>query len=162
MTIKAFPDTNILMEYRPLHEIPWRTILGTEEAIVLLIAPQVTQELNQHKGGKDRRKQDKAKRATKDIDTYDTNNGVVREGVTLEIFARPVPKPFLNENGLDTEEGDDRIIGGMLLAKQVDSLQRYVLVSEDINHRHRAKGFGFETCAVPEEYRLPGEADPRD
>jgi PIN domain len=160
----AFPDTNILMEFRPLREIPWRKLLDVPKGEVLLvIAQQVTGELNQHKGGSDKRRRDRAKRATKDLEQFETSGHVPGfEGLRVVFGQQPPAQAFLTGNHLVADEGDDRILGSMLLMRQSNPNDQIILVSDDINHRQRAKGYGFDARGIPDEFRLPAEADPRD
>ncbi len=164
MSVFAFPDTNVLMEFRPIHEIEWREFLSAEDDnISIVIAQQVTAELNQHKSGNQRRRRERARRGTKELEQYEFATGIPgRPRVKVQIGLQPPSRAFLNSHHLEPEEGDDRIIGLMLLLKESSPNARFVLVSDDINHRQRARGYGLEALGLPEEERLPPEADPRD
>jgi hypothetical protein len=165
MPVLAFPDTNVLMEFKPLREIRWHELLGVAEgeAIQLVIAPQVTAELARHKGGKDQRKKERAKRAIRELEQYESANAVPgHPGVTVVFGQKPPSKALLDEHGLEWDEGDDRIIASMMLARQEDPAARIFLVADDVNCRHRAKGHHFEARGLPEEYEQPAEPDPAE
>lgn len=159
MPILVFPDTNILMEYKSIREIDWRKVLGVpEEEIGLVIAPQVTTELGQHKSGKDARKRERAKRATRELERYEESSEVPgRPGVIVILGSRPPSRKLLADHNLEWDDGDSHIIGSMHLVRKESPDARIVLVSDDVNHRQRAKGQRFEAVGLPEEYEQPSE-----
>jgi predicted ribonuclease YlaK len=160
VAVRVFPDTNVLLEFKSLREIPWRELLGTDEEILIVVAQQVTAELNKHRMGPNARLQKRARRATQELDRYEKAVKVPdQDGVRLIFGLRPPSAALFKKRNLEQSQGDDWIMASMLLEKASHRKDRFVLVSADINHRQRARGYGLDAIGVPEEYALEPEAD---
>src|SRR5713101_6607023 len=112
--VRVFIDTSVLMEFKPVREIDWKDLLQTTDEVVVVIAPIVTKELNTHKHGKDARKRDKARSATKEIGKLHKGQQIEgRPGVTVD-FGRHPSLALLAEHDLEWDAGDDQLLGSML------------------------------------------------
>ena len=67
MQVFAFIDTNVLLHYRFFREVDWAAALGESE-VVLVLAPAVLSELDEHKWSGSRREKARAKAVLKTID----------------------------------------------------------------------------------------------
>lgn len=161
MGIRAFVDTSLLMEFKPIREIDWKQLLETAEKIVVTIAPIVTKELGNHKHGRDPRKRDRARSATKEIALLHRGQEIEgRPGVTVDFSGNP-SRELLGTHDLEWDAGDDQLLGSMLVerGKTRDTI---VLISDDLNLRQRSHQLGFKALAPLEKYERTPESDPRD
>jgi hypothetical protein len=78
-------DTNALLEYKPLHELPWSELVGSE--VRLIVPLRVVEELDAKKYSSRKDLAQRARRLLRQLDeTLGTDNaGSVMEGVTIEL-----------------------------------------------------------------------------
>ena len=112
-TLYLFADTNLFLQYKPLHEIYWSG-LGDFDHIEIVVCPTVQREIDALKDGREGRRSDRARRVAS------TFLNIAQHGpqehraasprVTLELYATSQPNKDL-AGQLDYNQNDDRIIG---------------------------------------------------
>lgn len=147
--IYAFLDTNIFLQFKPLQEIPWEDLLGTEYTLVVPIT--VINELDQQKNSDKSRVRKRAKSALRLIEGLDLTSTTL----PLEIGSKEPQGAIFSKYALDPNIGDDRIIASILEFEE--PLQSCVLVSDDTGIRIKAKNKQIACQRIGEEYRLPTE-----
>ncbi len=161
MAIRAFVDTSLLMEFKPIREIDWKDLLQTTDDVVVVIAPIVTKELDAHKHGKDFGKRDRARQAIKEISTLKKGKEIDgRPGVTVD-YCGPPSRELMGKHDLEWDAPDDQLLGSMFVM-QGKTQDRIAVVADDMNLRQRAEQLGFDAIEPSEKYERAAEADPRD
>ena len=67
MPVFAFIDTNVLLHYRFFRDVDWAAVVSAPE-VVLVFAPVVLSELDEHRRSGSRREKPRAKAVLQDID----------------------------------------------------------------------------------------------
>jgi hypothetical protein len=157
--IAVFLDTNLLMHYRPLNEIDWRSLLRCD-AVKIEIAPVVTRELEEQKALNPSRKlRDRAAVALKLLHKH-LANPQVREGVTLRFLVKEPAVDFGTSRGLNLQLKDDRLIGTFFLYRDENPNTRCVLITGDLPLTVKAYQYHIEFLTLDERLLLPSEPDP--
>ena len=118
-----FPDTNSLLHYPPIKEVGWRAICIADE-VKLVLCMQVINELDEKKD--DSRLGDRARRAIKEIKTLIANGGLVREGVTIEVFNQTLRADEFTAS-LSPDSKDDNTVH--LVKKYLEKTRPQMLLS---------------------------------
>jgi len=164
-TIRAYLDTNTLLEFRDFTELDWPTILNERE-VVLVIAHTVISELQEIKdrAGFPRRKRERAGRLLRTLEGLvfpdpSTPNQPhhVRPGVRVEYDRTPSSEELFKAHHLDRQTGDGRLVAAVIAATEAG--HRACIVTNDFGARFIAKGAGVTAFDMPEEHRLPDEPD---
>ncbi|WP_395647981.1 PIN domain-containing protein [Terricaulis sp.] len=163
-TLYLFPDTNIFIQCKSLHEVDWR-LLGDFDEFVLLICRSVQDEIDQQKGRGAGRVTDRA-RATSGVFRGMLKSGadkIERDAaprVQLRMALRLKPTPNLGD--LDYSDADDALVGcAHAYAAQNPSADVRVL-TDDGGPMGSAVSIGFPVIDVPEQWLLPPEASPTE
>src|SRR4051812_31916427 len=104
--LALFLDTNGLLHYPPVKQVDWRA-LGGCPTVRLVLCMQVIHELDEKKD--DPRLGERARRTIKEIQSIRKAGGIVREGVTLEVFNYEVRVADFPVT-LSYDSMDDRIV----------------------------------------------------
>jgi len=155
----VFLDTNIFLHYQPFDQIRWSEVLKVPQ-IVLVIAPVVVRELDEHK---DQHRlstiRDRARIALRKIEQsvlgeLDTQ---LPDDVELE-YARE-PTIDFEHHGLRRDISDDHLIASCLTHREVETGRDIFLISEDTGPRLKAVQCGFRAMRLPDKYKLPSALD---
>lgn len=160
--VKAFLDTNVILEGRPLEELPWQEI-DAEGPILALMTPTAIKEI-------DSKKQDgrvgKRARAFNRLIAPVAAGGLpilIRESAPrVELaLSRAVRIPWDLYDDLDPEDGDSRIVAEVLHAKDISAAGK-LIVSHDIKPIAFASGYDVSTLHVSDSWLRQLEPHPKD
>lgn len=158
----AFLDANIVLEGKPLAELPW-TEIATTGLIRVLIVPKVMEEIDAKK--RDGRLFPHA-RAFNRLIAQSVINGepiVLREAdprVELQM-ATCSRIPWSDYDELHPDDGDSRIVAEALNVRNVASQNR-VLISHDIKPLAYARGRDLPVRQVSDDWLRGPEPHPKD
>lgn len=162
-TLHLIPDTNVFMQCRHLHELPWSTAFPEWDAIVIVLVAPVIREIDRQKGGQGRL----AKRARtansligRLIDSPDvelSDNGG-RPTVTLVAVPELRPDSSLQDD-LDYTQADDSIVGIVSAFLNAQEGRPVALLSNDNGPLMSARRVGVPFHRVPSDWLLPAEGD---
>ena len=160
--IKAFLDANIILECKPLEDLPWEEI-DPDGPILALLTAQAIQEVDSKK--RDGRLQAIARSFNRKISPLATGGGplVIREAsprVELAL-AKPGRIPWDDYDELDPQDGDARIVAEALHARDIEHDQK-VIVSHDIKPIAYATGRDLRAVHVSDSWLRPPEPSPHD
>lgn len=157
--VYVFPDTNIFLHYQPFDQMRWTEILQLPQ-IVLVIAPVVVRELDEHK---DQHRlstiRDRARTALKKIEQsiLDEMDTQLPDGVELEYAQEPTVDFELR--GLRRDINDDHLIANCLTQRETETGSDVLLISGDTGPRLKAVQRGFKALSLPDKYKLPSALD---
>ena len=158
--VKAFLDTNIILEGRALAELPWEEIhaLGP---IIALITPTAIKEVDSKK--QDGRIGRRAREFNKLIAPVAAGGPpiVIHEsGPRVELaLSYSVRIPWNLHDDLDPDDGDSRIVAEMLHAREITDAGK-LLISQDIKPIALAANYDLETKHVSEKWLRQMEPAP--
>lgn len=164
MTRVLFPDTNVFLQCRALHELPWKDALEAEELELVIGAP-VQNEIDRLKNDGNQRRARRAREANGLFRTALASAGeslIVRESaprVTLRFAPLLPPKREIAET-LDLARPDDQLLDEVMHFRRTEPSAR--ILSGDTGMILRARRHGVPVVAVPESWLLPPEKDERD
>jgi predicted ribonuclease YlaK len=156
--IYAFPDTNILIHYKPLAQIDWCGVLEAR-SVVLVICMPVIDELDQKKS--DPRLTDRAKRAIKDIAEYGTAAKPIGPRVRLEIYNEQLLRGEVPDS-VSPDSHDDQIIQLVRKYAGTHSERQTCVVTEDLGMRIRCQATNVSVHEMAESERLENPGDEKD
>lgn len=140
-----FLDTNILLHYKPLREIDWKSVANAKAVRLVLCSP-VLDELDDKKN--DAKTAERARSAISQLKQIERAQGHVRNDVTLELVS-------------DDEEAngnrDAAIIRRVKDYCGEHEGQRMAVVSDDYNMGLRCKTKGVECIELDDQWRKPVE-----
>ena len=140
-----FLDTNILLHFKPLGEIDWKSVADAKAVRLVLCSP-VLDELDDKKN--DPKTAERARAAIAQLKQIEAALGQVRDGVILETIT-------------DDEEAnsnrDAAIIRRVLDYSQQHQSQRVAAVSDDYNMGQRCRAKGVACIELDEQWRKPVE-----
>lgn len=151
-------DSQVVLEARPLHELPWGDLF--HGSILLLVVRQVQTEIDRKKN--DGRLGKRAREFNKLLD------GFIENRVPSPVMAAPkvdvatVRNHRINWDNLedlDRDDGDDRIVAQSLNAI-VDDPTRLVLLSHDMRPRDAAATYSLKALKLPETWLRDPEPSP--
>ena len=160
--VKLFLDANVVLEGKPLEELPWADI-NNEGPLLALLTPQVLVEI-------DAKKRDgrlgKIARAFNRLIASVALGGppvIIREAMprVALALARCDRIPWDNYDDLDPEDGDSRVVAEALHVQNVPSEEK-ILVSQDIKPLAFATRHGLQAHHISESWLRPVEATPQD
>lgn len=158
LRIAAFLDTNSFLHFRPLNEIDWCGILDAK-AVEIKIAPVVTRELEVQKTLNPSRKlKERAATVLKLLHGYLRKNQV-RPGVMLEFLIKEPTAESIAEFGLNSQLGDDRLVGTLLSFRNEHPDIACVLVTNDLSLAVKATHYEIPLVELGEDLSLPPEPD---
>lgn len=160
--LKAFLDTNVILECRPLVELPWQEI-DPDGPIVALMTPTAIKEVDSKK--QDGRIGKRAREFNRLIASVAAGGLpiVIREGgprVELAL-ARTGRIPWDQYDDLDPEDGDSRIVAEALHAKDMSAIGK-LIVSHDIKPIAIASNYDLGTFHVSDDWLRPPEPHPKE
>lgn len=150
----VYPDTNVLMHFRPLDEMPLSKMLNVPGPLTIVLTTTLLDELEQQKvknSNPDLRERaqrviGRLRRWKQDGDTRLSNGALVlfktrRHGMDLRAL------------GLDETIRDDHFLAEILCARET-TVGRHVLLTADFSAEIRAEARGIEVASPLEEDRL--------
>jgi rRNA-processing protein FCF1 len=146
-------DTNVLLHYLPVDQIPWPGIVGSQD-VRLVIPLRVIEELDAKKYAK---RQDLSKRARNILPALERllgqagAPGRVTDGVTVEVPVETGPR--------DRSEDADEVILETCRELGQFAARPVALVTGDYGMRLRAQALGIRTMPMPEKYLRRGPLD---
>ncbi len=157
-----FIDSNVILEAKPLIELPWSE-LGSFEQISILLVPQVLKEVDSKK--RDGRLAVRARDFNRRMGEALDRNGILclsEENPRVEIsFATCHKIDWGKYDDLDPDEGDARVVAEILNCRDID-LTNCVLISQDIAPLILAKRNGVKTWRLPEHWMGLPEPSPQE
>lgn len=158
----VFIDANVVLEGKPLAELPWASI-HAEGPILVLLLPQVLKEIDSKK--RDGRLGTLARTfnrliapAAESGQPITICEGALRVDATLALCS---PIPWDDYDDLDPSDGDSRVVAQMLNTLHIPLEQR-VLVSNDINPIAMASRRGLNTVRATETWLRQTEPSKAD
>ncbi len=154
MPIAFLPDTNAYLHYQALDDVDWRALAGDQD-VVLLVALEVVNELDDHKLRKEtgRRAQSILKRI-KELLGNNRREGLLRNGVPAIFYpGRLTPDEMLAQH-LDPTKADDRIIGQALHYRAAGADRELRLVTHDTGMNLHALGHGLVSQEMPDTLKI--------
>jgi hypothetical protein len=160
--VYVFPDTNQLVHYRPIDEIDWCALTGSN-AVTLVFAPVVFKELDKFKYGEREKLRRKAERVLRQFNQLlDESPATVRDGVTVVFLDREPSPETLTAHHLDPSSADDRLIASLIDFRAGREQSRILIATGDFGLKVKAKSLSITITCAPDEARLADEPDPRD
>lgn len=158
----AFLDANIVLEGKPVAELPWED-LATEGVVRVLIVPKAMEEIDAKK--RDGRLGPHA-RAFNRLIAPSVIQGVpvILRGAHPRVelqMASCSRIPWSDYDELDPDDGDSRIVAEALNVRDVVSARR-LLVSHDIKPLAYARGRGLPVHQASDDWLRPPEPGPKD
>lgn len=158
----AFLDANIVLEGKPVAELPWEEV-ATDGLIKVLIVPKAMEEIDAKK--RDGRLAPHA-RAFNRLIAPSVITGrpiVLREAnPRVELAMASCSRiPWNDYDELDPDDGDSRIVAEALNVRQVASTNR-ILISHDIKPLAYARGRELAVHQASDNWLRPAEPSPKD
>ncbi len=157
----CFLDTNIFIHFTTFDEIDWLNVLDTME-LCLVVPMKVIQELDKLK--RDPASDWKRKRASlvlRKIDEFrETNQGVVRKNVSIQVEINSPTSRWLEEHGYDPSDADDCIVAAVARFASEKTQDLIVLFTDDSGPRLKATSRGIKCVVPPAILKLKDESDP--
>lgn len=160
--VKAFLDTNIILEGLPLPELPWQEI-DTDGPILALMTPTAIKEIDSKK--QDGRIGKRAREFNRLIASVAAGGPpiVIRDSAPrVEIaLSRAVRIPWDQHDDLDPVDGDSCIVAEVLHAKDMSAAGK-LIVSHDIKPIAFASNYDVLTLHVSDSWLRQPEPHPKD
>ena len=163
-TLYLFADTNLFLQYKPLHEIDWCQ-LGDFADIEIVVCRTVLQEIDALKDGREGRRSSRARRAAstfREIAESGPQEQKAASGrVVLSLYTTLLPKKDL-DGPLDYRQPDQRLIG--YLAQYMDDYPSadVRLLTGDGGPILTAQMLDMPYESLHDDWRLPPERDDKD
>ncbi len=166
----VFLDTNFFYDYNEIKNINWLSslVLGTEvlrcQSVTLVIAPVVLREISDHKySGRKPALAERAASVIRQINGYllatpEGNLFPVNEDVELLLESRDAEVRSPRNHYV----GDDQLLENMLLFIEENPGVEVFLHTNDTEFKVKARMSGIRHVALPDRFRSPERADPRD
>lgn len=161
-----FLDTNLFLQCRPLHELPWSEVADGQD--VILLVPRAAQEeidRLKHDGNSRRARRARAASALfREIVLAASEARVIRDAAPRVVVSFPasrgrgLPCP----DNLDPSRADDQIVWEMLAYAMENPVGTAALLTDDTNIMLTAKRHGLPVLPIPDAWFLPPEPDERD
>lgn len=160
--VKAFLDTNIILEGRPLPDLPWQDI-DADGPIIALLTPKAMTEIDSKK--QDGRLGKRAREFNRLISPVAAGGPplVIREsGPRVELaLSRAKRIPWDEHDELDPDDGDSRIVAEALYARDMCA-EGKLIVSHDIKPINIAANYDIDTLHVSDNWLRQPEPGPAD
>ena len=161
MKVFAFIDTNVLLHYRFVRDVDWAAALDEPE-VVLVLAPVVLSELDNHKWSGSRGEKARAKRVLKAIDEIELAAEAIGIGKGVSVMGighEPAEAVFARYR-LQGGVNDDRLLASLLaFCEERGSNHRVLLVTADAGLRVKARGQRIEVIAPADDLAIDDEPD---
>ena len=161
MEVFAFIDTNVLLHYRFFCDVDWAAALDEPE-VVLVLAPVVLSELNDHKWSGSRREKARAKGVLKAIDEIELAAEAIgiRAGVSVMGIGHEPAEAVFARYRLQGSVNDDRLLASLLAFREErGSNHRVRLVTADAGLRVKARVQRIEVVAPADDLAIADEPD---
>lgn len=160
--VHVIPDTNVFLQCKPLSELDWSYFRGSEEIIVILTHPVVS-EIDKHKKSGTRRLAKKSRAANKLIgEIIDSTDSCVekitKSKIKLKIKYLPTLPKYEHES-LSTKENDDKIVSIAKAYSEENITEKVYLITNDNGPMLKAKMVGLTFFRTPESWMLQPEKD---
>jgi hypothetical protein len=158
----VFLDTMIYLHFKPVEDIDWLDLLGTD--YVRILVPKITSsELDKHKDSHAKSKvKSRARSMLQRLEATAVGGPhELRKGVTLERFTRR-PQFDFAEYDLDSSRNDDQLVASALEFKRSHPEAEVIVISGDATARLTAMDVGLKAMALPEEHQVRHEIDPAE
>ncbi|MGR3821635.1 MAG: PIN domain-containing protein [Salipiger marinus] len=153
-------DSQVVLEAKPLDQLPWGELF--EGSILLIVVRQVQTEIDRKKS--DGRLGKRARSFNKLLDGFiesrTPSNLKISPKIDIALSAHRTIA-WQDFDGLDPDDGDDRIVAQALNAK-IDDSSRLVLLSHDLWPRHAAATFGLKAVKLPDTWLNAPEPSPHE
>jgi hypothetical protein len=160
-TVHLFIDTNILLHFHPINELPWDQIVQGDR-IELIVTHVVVRDLDKHKNSNPSEKiRARARRVLNQIEgwTRSADGFEARPGVYIRTSFE-VPTIDFNAYNLDDRWSDDCLLA-IIKSFQLATGETLVwIVSDDTGIRIKAQYLGIKPLGLEDAHRLPLEPDP--
>ncbi|SFA71198.1 PIN domain-containing protein [Azotobacter beijerinckii] len=161
-TLYVFPDTNILVQCKPLEELDW-SYLGSIDRIVLILSRPVIGEIDQQKAGTGRlakraRTANSLIRQLLDNDSISIDTKRKGPAVIVESGDNLRPSAGLDDQ-LDYTSADDKLVGTVHRYLQDHPDRKVLLLSHDTGPLMTARRLQVPYTRVPDEWLLSPEND---
>ena len=161
MQIYEFIDTNVLLHYAFFRDVDWAEVLDSPEVVVVL-APVVLGELDEHKWSGSRREKSRAKAVLKALDQLELSTvpARLRERVRIMAIADEPEDVVFRRQRLQGTVKDDRLLASLLhFRERVTCDGRVVLISADSGLRVKARSREIEVTRPDASLALADEPD---
>lgn len=164
--VYLFPDTNVLVQCRTLHELDWTAWRKFDEVHLIITRP-VQSEIDDHKNkGGDRlaRRARKASSLLRDIIISGRGYSLVRPAdPVVKLFIKPELRPSqeLTET-LDYSRPDDKLVGIVHAFAHQNPGINTRLLTHDTGPMASAQMVGLAITPVPDDWLLPPEPSESD
>jgi len=148
-----FIDTNVFLHFEDFDKIDWLKESSSDSCIIV-IAPIVIDELDEKKIGTSRISNKVRKTLQKFEELSDQENPRIKENVLFKIITDKPLNSVYEQNGLNFNEHDHRLIASIIQYKESNKSADIALFSYDIGPRLRAKQFGVKAFKPNEKYLL--------
>ena len=155
-----FPDTNLFIQCRPLHELPWSE-LGDFEEIHLVVSRTVQREIDDQKSRGNGRVAQRAR------STYPLFRKIVTGNLEYEVVSdNPLVKVFIQSPSLPDEElsktldyskPDEQIVGCCSRYKRENPALDVHLLTHDTGPMMSAKTIKLPFIPIPDKWLIPPE-----
>lgn len=157
----VYVDTNCFIHLRDLKDLPWKEVFREAEAIEIVVAPVVIDELDRFKMDRDGRRRDRSRLALRTIEAASAAPGLI---APLRESPLPVSLRISTGHGfdwsaypsLDPTRADDQLVASALADR---SEPRASLLSFDTGPLIRARIAGLNAVRSPEAWQLPDQPD---
>ena len=155
MRIECFPDTNILLHFKPLDEIDWCALVEAEE-VLLSICITVIHELDEKKAyGATARLRKRAQATIRQLELWSSKEAEIEIAHRVSLrFLTAEPRIDWRQRELDPAVPDDRILASAL-DQAIEARDRVALVTADLGARLKARARGLRVVTPGEIDRLP-------
>ena len=157
-------DTNLLVEFIALENIPWKTLTPDVELVRVIVPTKVGEEMDEHKNksGRLRRRAIEFSRLSRRMEESEDGAVVLREAnprVTVE-FGPLFRKTDLDADQFELEDSDNRIVAEVVaIAKNVPGV---ALLADDSKPIRLARQAGLPYVRPLAEWRRQEGPDERD
>lgn len=151
-----FLDTNIFLHCQDFEKIDWLSESSTERC-KLIVPPIVIDELDEKKIGTNRVSNKARNVLNRFEELMEIENIEIKTNVFFEVLLKKPPQKIYEENGLNFEEQDHRLIASIIEFKQKNDIEDIILCSNDVGPRLRAKQLGIKSLKLDEKYLLPNQ-----
>ena len=161
MEVFAFIDTNVLLHYRFFRDVDWAAALDEPE-VVLVLAPVVLSELDDHKWSGSRREKARAKGVLKAIDEIELAAEAIgiRAGVSVMGIGHEPAEAVFARYRLQGGVKDDRLLASLLaFCEERGSNHRVLLVTADAGLRVKARVQRIEVIVPADDLAIDDEPD---
>lgn len=157
-------DTNILIEFRALGDLPWAELVPAASAVRIIVPTKVSAEMDGHKfsSGRLRKRAADFSRLTARLESNDYAAITLRASqpsVTLE-FGPLFKTKDLDGELFDLDDADNRIVAEAF--RMTQDIENLIFMSDDGLPIRLAHHAGLPAVRPPESWRRPDGSDERD